>query len=92
MLESLFVKTQFPIVVEVDNVGAIYLSYWYTTSQKTKHVDTWVHFVRESVEEGILKVVFIRSSDNDSDIFTKNTVQATFLKHRDKMVGDVNKA
>ena len=55
-------------------MGAIYLANNYTTSQRTKHIDIRAHFLREYIEDGTLKVIFIRSEDNDADILTKNTL------------------
>ena len=86
VVESIGLEVEYPMIIEVDNVGAIYLSNNYTTSQRTKHIDTRYHFVREYVEDGVLKVVFVRGEDNEADIFTKNTIQVIFLKHRPKMV------
>jgi hypothetical protein len=43
-----------------------------SATSRTRHVDARYHFVREFVEEGFLKVVFVKSQDNKSDIFTKN--------------------
>jgi hypothetical protein len=34
-------------------------------------------------------LVFIRSEDNDSDIFTKNLSEDVFNKHANKMIEDV---
>ena len=45
-------------------------------------MDIKAHFVREYVDEGIIKIVFVKSEDNISDIWTKNTDQKTFKKHR----------
>jgi hypothetical protein len=41
------------------------------------------------VEDGILKVEFVNSSDNDSDIFTKNVSQATYERHAVKFLGSI---
>jgi hypothetical protein len=90
VLEEMGIELEYPIVIEVDNVGAIYMANNHTTSQRTKHVDTRYHFVRNYVEDGILKVVFVRSEDNDADIFTKNTIVELFLKHRGKFLGRVD--
>ena len=86
VLESIGLKVEFPIILEVENVGAIYLSYNCTTSQRTKHIDARMHFVREFIEDGILKVIFVRTEDNTSDIFTKNMNKDIFLKHQKKLV------
>ena len=50
---------ELPIIMYVDNTGAIYLANNYSTGPRTKHIDIRVHFVRELIINGILKVVFI---------------------------------
>lgn len=72
---------KYPVEVKVDNIGAVYLSKNATTGNRTKHIDTRYHFVREYIEDGIVKVIFVRSEDNDADIFTKNLNTETFVKH-----------
>ena len=85
ILKFLGVKIQFPIEVNVDNIGAVYLSKNATTGNRTKHIDTRYHFVREYIEDGIVKVVFVRSEDNHADIFTKNLNTDTFKKHSENL-------
>ena len=57
-LEFLRVKVQYPIIVRVDNVGAMFLGNNPSLSQRTKHISIRQHFVRQYVEEGIIKIVF----------------------------------
>ena len=71
--------------MNVDNIGAIYLTKNATTGSRTKHVDTRYHFVRDYVEDGIIKVQFVRSEENHADIFTKNLNSALFEKHSDSV-------
>ena len=86
ILESVGIKIELPIKIRVDNVGAIYLANNYATSQRTKHIDVRAHFLREYIENGVLKVEFIRTEDNDADIFTKNTADELFHLHARKNV------
>ena len=58
LLEFIGANLQYPIVVRVDNVGAIYMANRESPTARTKHVDTRRHFVCEYIEDGILKVVF----------------------------------
>ena len=81
ILKFLDQKLKYPIIVHVDNIGAVYLSKNATTGNRTKHIDTRYHFVREYIEDGIVKVVFVRSEKNDADLFTKNLNGETFKKH-----------
>ena len=86
LIETMGIELHLPIIVRVDNVGAIYIANNYTTSQRTKHIDVRTHFVREFIEDGIIKIVFIKSEDNDADIFTKNTSEELYDKHLNKMI------
>ena len=86
IMEFLGQPVEYPIKVYCDNVGAIYLAYNEKISRRTKHVDTRTHFVRRYVEEGTIKIVFVRSEENDSDIFTKNTSESTYNKHTEKFM------
>jgi hypothetical protein len=80
---------EFPIIIEVDNIGAISIANNYTTGQRTKHIDIRAHFVWEFIEYGVLKVVFVCSEDNGADIYTKNTTEFLFEKHSSKYMEDV---
>ena len=52
-----------------------------TTSQRTKHVNIRYHFVREFVEDGIIKIIFIKSAENKADGFTKNVSGGVYENH-----------
>ena len=80
ILIFLQVKVEYPIMVNVDNVGAIYIAKK-SDGKRTRHIDARYHFVREIIEDGIVKVIFVRTNDNKADIFTKNTNEETHSKH-----------
>ena len=52
-------------------MGAVFLSNNYE-GKRTKYLETQYHFVREYVEKKTVAVMFVRSSQNYADIFTKN--------------------
>jgi hypothetical protein len=81
VMEFLGVTVIRPIVIHVDNIGAIYLANSNTTSQRTKHVDIRYHFVKEYVEDGTVKIMFVKSKENVADIFTKNLNGEAFWRH-----------
>jgi hypothetical protein len=61
-----------------------YLANSYTTSQHKKHIDIRQHFIREFIEDGILKVIFVKSEDNNEDISRKNIqISVTHLYDND---------
>lgn len=86
VLEFLGIKVKLPIIVRVDNVGAIYLAHNATSGPRTKHVDIRYHFVRDYIEDGVIKILFVKSTDNDSDIYTKNLGEDLFDKHSKRYV------
>ena len=86
ILDFVEVKFEYPIIVHVDNIGAIYLATNNLSSQRTKHVDIRYHYVKEYIEDGVVKVQFVRSEDNNSDICTKNLNGELLDKHADKFM------
>ena len=57
-----------------------------SVSQRTKHVDVRYRFVQQFTMEGFIKVVFVRTDENDADLFTKNLSGEKYKKHADKLV------
>jgi hypothetical protein len=86
LLKSMHIKVELPITVRVDNIGAIWMSQNVNTSNRTKHVDIRTKYVNEYCEDGVLKIIFVKSADNDSDIMTKNLGGDLHLKHSDKLI------
>jgi hypothetical protein len=82
LLSDLHIKVNLPIVVKTDNIGAIFMSENALTGFRTWHMDTRYHFTREFIEDVFIKVKFVRSVENDSDLFTKNVNQELYVKHR----------
>ena len=91
ILNSIGINVNMPIIVHVDNVGAIFMSENVTATQRTKHIDVRYHYVREFIEEGFIKIIFVKSEDNKSDMFTKNVSQDIYYKHLDSFILDKNK-
>ena len=44
------------------------------------------HLICEYVEDGMVKIEFINSEENDADLFTKNLPGNLFEKHSKKLV------
>ena len=94
LLQTMSIQVELLITVYVDNMGAIWLSINRTTSDRTKHIDIRTYFVKEYQEDGKIIIKFVKSEDNEADIFTKNTTNVIFQRHQKKLVwdkGEVNK-
>ena len=51
-----------------------------------KHVDIRFKYVNEYVEDEIVKIIFVKSADNDSNILAKNLSAELHKKYSKKMV------
>ena len=71
MLGSMQIVIKYPVMVRVDNIGAILIANNVTTTCHMKHLDIWYKYVNEFVEDEIVKIIFSKSADNDSNILTK---------------------
>ena len=76
-------KINYPIVLCCGNVGGS-LAHNTKTRHRTKHIDTRFYFVREYVEDSILKILFVKSAKNQADTFTKNVGEESFNKNAGK--------
>jgi hypothetical protein len=65
------------------------LSNNHSLGQRTKHIDIRRHFVRELVEQGIIKTAFVRTDNNDDYIHAKNTPEETFKPQVNKHLMDI---
>ena len=88
LLQTMNIEVELPITVYVDNVGAIWLSNNRTTSDRTKHIDIRTSFVKEYQEDGKIIIKFVKSEDNEADIYTKSTTNIIFQRHQKKFLWD----
>jgi hypothetical protein len=82
------VKVKLPVQVKVDNMGAIYMSENSTPSARTRHADIRQKFTADLQDKGLVKVDFVKSEDNTSDILTKNVSVDLFKYHTKHIVMD----
>ena len=69
-----------PITVYIDNQAAKALAENPVAHQRNKHIDIIYLSLRETVKDGIVKLVYKPTGENLADIFTKATSRATFRK------------
>jgi len=86
LLKSLGLRVKEPMILEMDNKGAIDLINNWNCGGRTRHIDVRYYYLRELKEQGIVKVVYLRSEDNSSDIFTKNLSAPLFDKHAARLL------
>lgn len=57
-----------------------------TTTSHTKHVDIIYKFIKEYDEDGIVKIGFVKSKENDANRFTKYLNEELHITHTSKFV------
>ena len=59
------------VTIHCDNSGTICLAKHQVFHERCKHIDVRLHFIRDEVENGQVKVVKIDTAHNPSDMLTK---------------------
>ena len=75
-----------PTKLLVDNSATVNLSYNPEYHNRTKHIDRRHFYVRELVEEHVIRVQYVNTADNLADFFTKPLPPKTFFKLRDSIM------
>jgi len=87
LLESMNLQVKLPMILEVDNKGAVYLINNYSVGGRTRHMETRQYYLRELNEKFILVMKWKAGVENSSDMFTKNLPKKEFNKHAAVYVG-----
>ncbi|KAJ0590495.1 putative RNA-directed DNA polymerase [Helianthus annuus] len=81
-LRNLLLELRRPLrkasVVYCDNISGIYLSGNPVQHQRTKHIELDIHFVRDMVQRGDVRILHIPSRYQIADIFTKGLPRVLF--------------
>ncbi|GJW05934.1 ribonuclease H-like domain-containing protein [Tanacetum coccineum] len=72
-------------LVYCDNVSAVYLSCNLVQHQRTKHIEIDIHFVRDLVATGQVRVLHVPSRYQFADIFTKGLPSTLFEEFRSSL-------
>ena len=88
-LRQLLGKLHFPIlkatVAFCDNVSVVYMSKNPVHHKRTKHIKLDIHFVRERVQAGELRILHVSTGEQYADIMTKGLTTKTFEAIRDSL-------
>ena len=87
LLESLELEVELPMILEMDNTGAVDIANSWSVGGRTRHVDVRNYFLRELKDQGLLVIKHIAGDKNDADIYTKNVTSAIFNRHVPLYIG-----
>jgi hypothetical protein len=81
VLESIGLRVKKPMMLEIDNKGAVDLANNWSVGGRTRHVEVRQYFLRELKEENVILTMWVPGSEMSSDLFTKNLERPLFEKH-----------
>ena len=85
LLQELHQPITTATVVYCDNVSVVYMTANPVHHRRTKHVELDIHFVREKVALGQVRVLHVPSSHQFVDIITKGLSSPLFLEFRSSL-------
>ena len=88
LLRNMKISVKHPVIVRVDNKGAIFIVSSITMTTNTKCMDIRYKYVNENVEDRSVKIIFIKSAKKNSNILTKNSSAELHKKHSKKRIGE----
>jgi hypothetical protein len=85
MLSDMQMQQREPTPLFCDNQGVMKLAKNPVFHERTKHVDTHCHFIRQLVEDGTIELQYCPTEDQTADIFTKSLGPEKHVKFRKKL-------
>ena len=85
LLQELHAPLRRSTLVYCDNICAVYMSSNPVQHQRTKHIEIDLHFIRERVAIGDLRVLHVPISSQYADIFTKGLPSSVFMEFRSSL-------
>ncbi|KAM1156872.1 hypothetical protein EV1_027295 [Malus domestica] len=82
LLKELSMPQEEPTEIYVDNKSAIALAKNPVFHDRSKHIDTRYHYIRECIARKDVQVEYVKSQDQVADIFTKPLRQEDFVRLR----------
>ncbi|KAL6315604.1 hypothetical protein AAG906_002776 [Vitis piasezkii] len=73
------------VVLKIDNQSAIALSKNSVHHERSKHIDTRFHYIRDCVESGMIEIQHVCTEDQHADILTKSLARMKFLEMRERI-------
>ncbi|KAH9706546.1 hypothetical protein KPL70_012251 [Citrus sinensis] len=82
LLKELSLAQEEPTEICIDKKSAIALSKNPVFHDRSKHIDTRYHFIRECIARKEVQIKYVKSQDQAADIFTKPLKQEDFVRFR----------
>ena len=70
-----------PVDIVEDNQGAIKMANKSHSYRRTRHIDIKHHLIRDAVDEGKVRVIYVKIEDLHADVLTKPSDRRMFENH-----------
>ncbi len=87
ILELLGLQVETPMVLQMNNKGAVDLINSFSIGDCTCHIDVQQCFLRELKEAKIMVVTWIPGTKNEGEMFTKNLDGPAFKRYAELLLG-----
>eukprot|EP00957_Ditylum_brightwellii_P174562 13291611-Ditylum_brightwellii.AAC.1 len=81
-------QVELPMLLNIDNSGAIDLANNSSAGGRRKHMETRMFFLSDLKEAGIVDIQWLKGNTNLVDMFTKNLSGPVFSNYSKVFVGD----
>ena len=85
LLKELRWSQEKPTKIYVDNKSAMALAKNPVFHDRSKHIDTRYHYIRECITRNDVHMEYVKSQDQIADIFTKPLKQEDFIRLRNSL-------
>ena len=85
LLHDFNVKISPPIIIFEDNQPVISLTENPINSKRSKHIDTRYRYLKEIIQNGFVKLVYVPSDKQVADLFTKSLGKIKFVQFRNML-------
>nr|GEX69549.1 cysteamine dioxygenase [Tanacetum cinerariifolium] len=84
LLKDLGLKDLHPVTFHCDSQAAIHIAANLVFHARTKHIEVYCHYVRDQVKDGQVKPIYLHTSQQLADVFTKvlTTEQHLYLLNK----------
>jgi hypothetical protein len=79
-----------PTDIYCDNKSSVEICKILKMTNRTRHIQTVINFIREQINARIINLIFVPGSENCADVLTKALPRETFNRHIDKLFNGFN--
>ena len=87
VLEGMRLQVELPMVLYIDNSGAVNLANNWSAGGRTRHMETRMLFLHELKEAGLIAIKWLKGTENPVDLFTKKLAGPAYNKCSKFFVG-----